>query len=124
MRAWGDKQGGKQGDKHAGGAPCEISSFLRLYSASRQGRCLSPSVAAGTVQVHENRLIAKIFTFYFIDCFLWFFLLAFFHIPFGRQIDYVPSRPPALAPPPLPPARCALCAYLPCAPLPLCAGDE
>jgi len=40
-----------------------------------------------TVQVHENRLIAKIFTFYFIDCFLWFFLLAFFQIPFGVQID-------------------------------------
>ena len=38
-----------------------------------------------TVQVHENRLIAKIFTFYFIDCFLWFFLLAFFQIPFGVQ---------------------------------------
>ena len=42
-----------------------------------------------TVQVHENRLIAKIFTFYFIDCFLWFFLLAFFQIPFGVQIDAV-----------------------------------
>ena len=42
-----------------------------------------------TVQIHENRLIAKIFTFYFIDCFLWFFLLAFFQIPFGRQIDNV-----------------------------------
>ena len=42
-----------------------------------------------TVQAHENRLIAKIFTFYFIDCFLWFFLLAFFQIPFGVQIDAV-----------------------------------
>ena len=42
-----------------------------------------------TVQIHENRLIAKIFTFYFIDCFLWFFLLAFFQIPFGAQIDQV-----------------------------------
>ena len=42
-----------------------------------------------TVQTYENRLIVKIFIFYFIDCFLWFFLLAFFQIPFGRQIDNV-----------------------------------
>lgn len=40
-----------------------------------------------TVQTHENRLIAKIFVFFFIDSYMWFYLLAFFHIPFGRQID-------------------------------------
>lgn len=40
-----------------------------------------------TAHRHENRLIAKIFIFFFIDSYLWFYLLAFFHIPFGRQID-------------------------------------
>ena len=40
-----------------------------------------------TAAAHETHLIAKIFVFFFIDCFLWFFLLAFFQIPFGSQID-------------------------------------
>jgi hypothetical protein len=40
-----------------------------------------------TVSDHENQLIAKVFIFFFIDCFLWFYLLAFVHIPFGTQID-------------------------------------
>jgi len=42
-----------------------------------------------TVQGHENGLIIKVFIFFFIDCFLWFFILAFFHIPFGRQLDHL-----------------------------------
>ena len=33
-----------------------------------------------TVQQHEDKLIIKIFVFYFIDCFLWFFILAFFQV--------------------------------------------
>ena len=39
-----------------------------------------------TSNSHENHLIAKIFIFFFIDCFLWFFILAFFQIPFGSQV--------------------------------------
>lgn len=40
-----------------------------------------------TTEAHEAHLIIKLFIFFFIDCFLWFFILAFFQIPFGRQID-------------------------------------
>ena len=40
-----------------------------------------------TVQQHEDKLIIKIFVFYFIDCFLWFFILAFFQIPFGAWVN-------------------------------------
>ena len=37
-----------------------------------------------TVQQHEDKLIIKIFVFYFIDCFLWFFILAFFQVQIGE----------------------------------------
>ena len=42
-----------------------------------------------TTEAHERNLIAKLFVFYYIDCFLWFFLLGFFQIPFGHQIESV-----------------------------------
>ena len=45
-----------------------------------------------TVEAHERNLIAKLFVFFYIDCFLWFFLLAFFQLPFGRQIQCAPLR--------------------------------
>ena len=40
-----------------------------------------------TVQQHEDKLIIKIFVFYLFDCFLGFFILAFFQIPFGAWVN-------------------------------------
>jgi hypothetical protein len=40
-----------------------------------------------TVEEHEGHLIGKLFVFYYIDCFLWFMLLAFFQIPFGQRVE-------------------------------------
>ena len=42
-----------------------------------------------TVDEHEKHMITKMFTFYYIDCFLWFFLLAFLGIPFGHEVETV-----------------------------------
>lgn len=34
-------------------------------------------------ETHENALASKVFVFFYVDCFLWFYLLAFFQIPLG-----------------------------------------
>jgi hypothetical protein len=36
--------------------------------------------------------VSKLFVFYYIDCFLWFFLLAFAGIPFGNQVQPMLER--------------------------------
>ena len=42
-----------------------------------------------TTRDFEQQLVLKLFAFLFVDGFLWYFLLAFLHIPFGDQIARV-----------------------------------
>ncbi len=39
-----------------------------------------------TTREFELQLVRKLFAFFFVDGFLWYFLLAFLHIPFGEQL--------------------------------------
>ncbi len=54
------------------------SVFLRLASA------LNRWENHRTEREFEAQLVTKLFAFFFIDGFLWYFLLAFLHIPFGH----------------------------------------
>ena len=42
-----------------------------------------------TTREFEEQLVRKLFAFFFVDGFLWYFLLAFLHIPFGEQLGRV-----------------------------------
>lgn len=40
-----------------------------------------------TTRDFEQQLVLKLFAFLFVDGFLWYFLLAFLHIPFGEHLS-------------------------------------